>query len=79
MALAERTQEISQRRLELLMARAQQADAVTALTAQLAETDKQLHALDGALELARVLAQDEAQAAARPKLVPMPSEEAVHG
>lgn len=74
--LTERTQELMQRRLELLMARAQQDDAITALTAQRAETDKQLHALDGALELARVIAQDQ-QPEGRPRVVPMP--EAEHG
>ena len=69
--LQARAEEVAKRRAELLMARVQQADAVAALTAQLAETDKQLHALDGALELARVLAQD-AAAAAQPTTVTAP-------
>jgi hypothetical protein len=60
MTLSERKADIVQRRLELLMARSQQSDAIETLSLQRAETDKRLHALDGALEVVQALEKEAA-------------------
>ncbi len=59
MTLDARIADLAQKRLEGLMRRAQLADALAGMQHQMAEQDKQLFALDGALEVLYALRTEE--------------------